>query len=161
MNTLQRLRREANLTQRQLAHEAGITPLAVLKNEQGLYTRPSASLVRVLAHATGTPETAIVAGYQNDQVLFRQHAAKQVRASVDLFYFTNQPPVGSLKEFIHLICDGSVQQFCKLLAVHPTVVARYLRKPGTQMPSQLRTAFKDCGVEDWKVDFIDLQHSRN
>lgn len=173
MSTLKRLRKEAGLTEQELADLAGITRHAVLRNEQMLYTRPSTEIVNCLSDLTDTHPQDILEDYDADRIgrihltstMLSKHRPSTLAEIADvqsvcerLLSAANHPAVGkNISPFQHFRealfsyynLPTSRIQFCIHLCLHPAVVTRYETNwplNSGKMPTAVGNALETIGV---------------
>lgn len=144
MNPLKRARIYFGLSQRLLADELGITPLAVLRYEQGLYENPSEKLTERLEVSPDEYRTWRVMHQESQRDNF-----KSVPTINSLIYAAeNKHPFTAFREIMTNRAVGKQSQiaFCILLAIHPSVVADYENGKMERMPPLVKEALHNAGV---------------
>lgn len=138
-NPLRRIRRSHNLTQKEVAIGAGITPQVVLKAEQGLYGMVPPRLISVLSEISEIGEKDLEERYKKWQAEKRLESRAEVLSKLCI-------PTGGISygEFRRTVA-GSTNAFCRLLCLHPAQWTR-LEKHGGE-DSFFVEALKEAELE--------------
>jgi len=169
------LRREANLTQADLAKLAGITRIAVLRYEQGIYSQLSDKLADTLSevHPDNPSPKTIHSLYAADRKAQRQVARNilgvlpVLRVSTDpcrspFYNFRVDVMVGSSYEgdLSGSPISDSRMAFCNLLGLHPATVVDYERGVTKTMPVGIKEALIEVGFsEEYVADLGAIQEA--
>ena len=182
---LSALRREANLTQAELARLAGITRIAVLRYEQGIYSQLSEKLADTLSevHPDRPHPRTIHSLYAADRKARRQVARNLLgvlpilRVSTDpcrspFYNFRVDVMVGSSYEgdlsgspisgspISGSPISDSRMSFCNLLGLHPATVVDYERGLTRTMPAGIKEALIEVGFsEEYVTDLGAIQEA--
>jgi hypothetical protein len=134
-NVLVSLRSELGLSQASVARMVGISPAAVMRNEQAIYSKPSDRLVEFYALSGLLDRDTIYAAYDNYQEWRRHLSISEI----------GRPPLdpGGLFNW-RFIRKISQIEFCKLYCVHPAVLAKFEKGEMSSVPEQLKEAI---GIE--------------
>lgn len=169
-----RLRREANLTQADLARLAGITRIAVLRYEQGIYSQLSDKLADTLSevHPDNPSPKTIHSLYAADRKAQRQVARNilgvlpVLRVSTDpcrspFYNFRVDVMVGSShRSSYEGDLNDSRMAFCNLLGLHPATVVDYERGVTKTMPVGIKEALIEVGFsEEYVADLGAIQEA--
>lgn len=153
-NPIKEVRLRKNLTQRVLASYGNVTVGAVIKHEQGLYVNPSPRILDVLSDEVLT-SGLLTTAYRCWQDDLRESADLPTTAN---YYEGNSRPVGT-SPFLHyrtkFIGCSSRMAFCKLLALHPSIVAEYEAGRTKYMPVSIYQALIMAGVKPSLLAILD------
>lgn len=146
MNPFKKLREQHNITQETLARVAGVTTQSILRYEQGLYEKPSDKIVNALSSLTGAKPPVLKLKYE----IWRRF--QQERASPIFVVIRPLQLKPGEHPFITFRTNqgyASRMAFCKLLAIHPSVVADYEKGRQKHMPRMIKQALinADCREE--------------
>lgn len=167
MNTIQQARKEAGLSQAELANQAGVSRHSVLRLEQLCYPKPLPNIVDTLSDITGLSVDAINSGYIYDVRLNREYngtvwfndtasSVALVVAKAALNHVLEGASGGSHSHVFEVwrraMCErigqrSSQIQFCQMFSVHPSVLNRY-ETFKTSFPHALEEAFIDAGIKN-------------
>lgn len=148
-NPFKSLRISLGLSQKEIADQIGITSQVVLRNEQGLYTTPNVQIMTVLlreAHSRG-----IIKHTYHSLTEAYDTWVKDVRHTNG--YIFNRPitfklghrPVAHPFRIWRESFGFSRIGFCKLLALHPSIVQSYEEGRTGPLPDVIRAALIDAG----------------
>lgn len=127
------------MTQRQLAEKAEQTVGSIIKHEQGLYDEPSLRIIVSLTSDILKQDLLIISykGWIDDK---RWNAHLPTTAQ---YYEGNSRPVGT-SPFLHyrtkFLGCATRMELCKLLALHPSIVAEYEAGRTKNMPESIYKA---------------------
>jgi hypothetical protein len=157
MNPIKELRRKHNLTQRSLAEQAGISPTAVLRYEQGLYEQISEKIVDALAEHEPNCRMYIRASYLEWRFNHQKEATKYFNPLPALAVLSDEHPFVTFRRSITTRAVGkdSRVSFCILLAIHPSVVLDYEAGKQEHMPNLIQQALANAGVSARYINSLD------
>ena len=146
-----RLRREYNLTQSELAREAQISSLAVLRNEHLCYHTPLPNVATALALYTGVPLKIIIHEYHIDVSRRRKYTSETLLplALDDPIQFLHTV---NFKDWRIFICirenlPTSVIKFSSMICVNPSTITDYEKRQSinsnASIPAALRVAWNE------------------
>ena len=165
-----RLRREANLTQADLARLAGITRIAVLRYEQGIYSQLSDKLADTLSevHPDNPDPRTIHSLYAADRKAQRQ-VARNILGVLPVLRVSTSPCRSPFYNFRVDVMIGSSYEgdlndsrmaFCNLLGLHPATVVDYERGVTKTMPVGIKEALIEVGFsEEYVADLGAIQEA--
>ena len=150
-NPIKKLRQEQNLTQKALAEQAGISPTAVLRYEQGLYQEISPKITKALEDET------LPLRYRLWRLKHQQDAERYFKELPQLTIKPGEHPFETFRKTITTRAVGkdSRVSFCILLAIHPSVVAEYEKGKQMHMPGLIREALNTAGVPGLYLNSLD------
>lgn len=164
------LRREANLTQAELAKLAGVTRIAVLRYEQGIYSQLSDKLAKTLSdyHPDRPHPRTIHSLYAADRKARRQ-VARNLLGVLPILRVSSDPCRSPFYNFRIDVMAGSSYEgdsnesrmsFCNLLGLHPATVVDYERGLTRTMPAGIREALIEVGFNNEYVnDLASIQEA--
>lgn len=164
------LRREANLTQAELAKLAGVTRIAVLRYEQGIYSQLSEKLAKTLSdyHPDRPHPRTIHSLYAADRKANRQ-VARNLLGVIPVLRVSTDPCRSPFYNFRVDVMVGSSYEgdvsdsrmsFCNLLGLHPATVVDYERGLTRTMPAGIREALIEVGFsEEYVADLGAIQEA--
>ena len=156
-NPIKRLRRERGLSQKGLADALDMSTHGLLRYEQGLYEHLSPKILEWIGENTNDRAYEECA-YQE----FRKHQQWIASQWVD-----NLPPIQinaeahpfvTFREHITTRAVGTKSRirFCILLAVNPAVVLNYDKGKQGPMPSLIKEALTNAGVDPEYLHRLDV-----
>lgn len=167
-----RIRRlAANYTIDQLAARAGVTHDHIIRNEQGLFTKPSPKVLGCIIELSGDTSDQIVLEYEN--WVAHQRRQEPIRSLVKRTISFDRASKLRAHPFLlwrTAIAPGvSRIAFCQMIACHPATVLRYEKGLQRPMPSQIFKALQECGMDSGKLhqlatlgcEYFDHQRSIN
>lgn len=156
-NPIRSLRRSFNLTQRSLAEQAGISPTAVLRYEQGLYEEVSGKIVTALAEHDPIEAARIPSKYRSWRNAHQVAAHKFFEPLPALAVLSDEHPFVTFRRSITTRAVGKDSRisFCILLAIHPSVVLDYEAGKQEHMPNLIQQALINAGVTSMYVNSLD------
>lgn len=158
MNPIKELRTKHNLTQRALAEQAGISPTALLRYEQGLYENVSEKILDVLVDiddsALAQNLNALYTIWRNEH---REEAAKYFQPLPHLVVIGDEHPFVTFRRTITMRAVGKDSRiaFCILLALHPSVVLDYEANKQAGMPHMIKAALLTAGLTERYINSLD------
>jgi transcriptional regulator with XRE-family HTH domain len=158
-NPIRAARRSLNLTQRSLAEQAGISPTAVLRYEQGLYEEISDKIYRTLLEYEPL-DVSIVdlpAYYRAWRTHHQYEASKYFNPLPALAVLSDEHPFVTFRRSITTRAVGKDSRisFCILLAIHPSVVLDYEAGKQEHMPNLIQQALANAGVSARYINSLD------
>ena len=118
----------------------GLTRTAVIRTEQGLYSRPPDRYLSLLREMSGLNSDELMEQYIEWQRLHRLESAAVLQAAY------NRHPV-NFNALMHLAFPRESQVGrAKRLCVHQSTLARYEAGRYLEMPEQIKEALRDCGI---------------
>lgn len=156
MNPIKELRRKHNLTQRSLAEQAGISPTAVLRYEQGLYEHVSMKIVNALSEYDELEGVVLPGRYDLWRFKTQRDAAKFFTPLPSLAVNLTEHPFTTFRRTITTRAVGKDSRisFCILLAIHPSVVLDYEAGKQEHMPNLIRNALFNAGLTLQYIDSL-------
>lgn len=157
-NPIKRVRTNHNMTQRSLAEQAGISPTAVLRYEQGLYEKLSDKINNVLKELDDTQMSKMLPELY---VLWREdvqlHAKPYFIPLPNLAVNLNEHPFTTFRRTVTTRAVGKDSRisFCILLAIHPSVVLDYEAGKQEHMPNLIKEALLVAGVPAEYIHSLD------
>lgn len=150
-NPIKKLRQELNLTQKALAEQAGISPTAVLRYEQGLYQEISPKITKVLE------DDNLPKRYHLWRLVHQQSAEEYFKELPQLTIKPGEHPFETFRKTVtsRAVGKDSRVSFCILLAIHPSVVAEYEKAKQMHMPRLIQEALDTAGVPDTYINSLD------
>jgi transcriptional regulator with XRE-family HTH domain len=153
-NPLKARRLLAGWTQDDLARYAGVTHDNIVRNEQGLFNRPSPAILATICDYTGEDEERVTKEYQAWIASKRRsdYTRNLVKRAISF------PPARSLNQHPFLLWRLAVAPgtsriaFCQMLCLHPATVLKYETGQQRPMPSQIKTALKEAGMDPIRLD---------
>jgi transcriptional regulator with XRE-family HTH domain len=155
-NPIKSRRLQAGWTQDDLANFAGVTHDNVVRNEQGLFNRPSPAILATVCEYTGeSPErltkeyTAWIANKRRSDSIW-----------TSLRRVISFPNAGSLTGHPFLLWRTAVFPgvsrigFCQILCLHPATVLKYEKGEQRTMPSQIKYALSEAGMDKARIDAL-------
>lgn len=150
MNPIRQARLDSHLTQKELAQRLGISTLAVIRYEQGLYQNISEKFTAEL-------------GVKNDSYqAWRTMHQEAAREYMKPFPFVRTIPDGEhpFVQFRKIITQRAVgtssrMAFCILLALHPATVASYEKCGLRKLPNAISVALYNAGVSLAQINELD------
>ena len=154
---LKLVRTNANLSQSQIAEMAGITPLAVLRYEQGLLENLSPKLAAVIAELADVPLAVVHDEYEDDRRIQRVSQTNIFRNPPSLELRPDEHPFETFRKLITRRAVGTESRmaFCKLLALHPAVVAEYDKGKCKHMPAMIKEALLAASCPEKFIETLD------
>lgn len=144
---------EPRMTIKQLAYEAMVEPLIVIRTEQGLFSEPPEGILLSLSVASFVSQTDLVTQYkdwQRRQRWINGKALIKVPAPVGLG--VSAPIYEYLR---HAWPDLGLQGRAKKLCVHHSTLMRYEQGLQPFMPGQLAIALSHAGVDSLTLELLD------
>lgn len=165
INPLKEARLDRNLTQAQLAKLAGMSSNAVVKYEHGLYSLPSDNIIHALWEwdrnklKTGIPYQEFWASLCEKYQAWRVHKKTHANSTLTSRGFTIPPNTTAHPLTIWRICLGlnSQMEFCKLLAIHPSIMSQYESGKTRSMPTELHDSLTMASVGSDFIDYLDTR----
>lgn len=157
-NPMKDARLALGLTQAQLADRAGITRLAVIRAEQGVFTRLPQSIIHILADF----DNEISINYREFQRQHREFSYGRLSPTFDfqtLDYSSSQvelSPVGNpLAKWAETSNFSSRMSLCIAFCLHPAVVTKFENTIDYQnIPELITDAFLESGYSiDMMAEF--------
>ena len=158
INPLKKWRTRLNLSQRDLAYRADVTPQAVLKYEQGLYQDPSPNIVSAIMKAAvdhGYPISydKLVADYRDWRIVHQVAQRWVFDRVLTLPVKPNEHPFITFRERLYnpqrVTNKGySIQGFSVLLALHPATVSYYNSGRCREMPKAIHDGLVRAGCRE-------------
>lgn len=161
MNTIKRLRNEANLTEQQLADEVGVTKDYIVKLENTLYANASPFVVNFLAKELGLNAIDIHADYDSD---YESKAQTWLEISRDFpelnwvrlhdtmcrmdWTITHDHPHLWFRRFVANYYDlpDSQIKWAQYMGIHPASLSKYELTKTANMPSAIRRSLSMLGL---------------
>lgn len=149
-NPIKQARQRFNITQRSLAEQAGISPTAVLRYEQGLYENISGKIFKALLDLD--PNDGMLrdlpALYRDWRNIHQSVASGYVHPLPNLQVYPQKHPFITWRETVtrRAVGKDSRISFCILLAIHPSVVLHYEAGKQRHMPKLIQDALINAGV---------------
>lgn len=156
MNPIKELRKKHNLTQRALAEQAGISPTALLRYEQGLYEEISEKIVDAL-YGIDDDAALLRVQYRWWRQDHQLEAAKYFKPLPHLVVIGDEHPFVTFRRSITTRAVGKDSRisFCILLAIHPSVVLDYEASKQEHMPNLIQVALTAAGVPEHYINSLD------
>lgn len=155
-NPLKIRRLNKNLTMDQLAREARVTHDNIIRNEQGLYNKPSPAILSVVAKLNDDDPAGICLEYENWIAWKRRQEPIRslVRRTIsfDKAHKLKQHPF--LLWRLAIAPGVSRIAFCQMLCCHPATVLKYEKGLQRTMPSQIYTALQECGMDSIRINAL-------
>lgn len=159
MNTITRYRKDANLTEAQLATLAGVSRDYIVKLEQTVYTTPSGRILEVLSDLCYTTPSEILTEYTaewNEKSLVIP-LIEDWEVLVD--EWKNARLVSDAHPHIllrHIIAKrvglaGSQIKWAKWGSIHPAILSKYELGKTTRLPESIKDHLKRLGMSDFSV----------
>jgi transcriptional regulator with XRE-family HTH domain len=169
-STLKELREELNLTQSELADQAGVSRHAILRLEQLCYPTPLPNVIHTLSDILGTSVTVLNARYVDDvrvnralsgEQYFYDHPYMIALAEQLIKQYANvtvNPAVHPFEQWRTAITDynglpSSRIHFSQLTSIHPATLARY-ESFKTGFPPPIEVAFKAMGFPNTLLELF-------
>lgn len=146
------LREHHNITQEQLANAAGTTSQSILRYEQGLYEKPSEKIIDALVKLSGVAAPKLLLRYEYWRLAHQERAAPVFAANRPLLVKAGEHPFVTFRSSLGY---ESRMAFCKLLAIHPSVVAEYEKGNQKHIPRMIKNALINGGCRRITVDQLD------
>jgi transcriptional regulator with XRE-family HTH domain len=149
-NPLKLRRLNANYTQDQLASLAGVTHDNIIRNEQGLFNKPSPRVLTAITRIdpSNTDRVRILKEYTNWIAWRRRQEPVRsfVRRQISF------PQAEKLNNHPFLLWRMAVYpssriEFCKILCLHPATLLKYETVKQRPMPSQIYNALIEAGTD--------------
>ena len=165
INPLKKWRTRLQLSQRELAFKADVTPQAILKYEQGLYQDPSPNITKAIMQAA--VEKGFYVDYEKlirdyrDWRIVHQVAQRWIFDRViTLPIKPNEHPFITFRERLYnpqrVTNKGySIQGFSVLLALHPATVSYYNAGRCREMPKVIHDGLIRAGLREGLVEELD------
>ena len=156
INPIKTFRQLHNLTQRSLAEQAGMSPTAVLRYEQGLYQELSEKISGVFTsldeEAANLPEA-----YRTWRKAHQLEAKRYINPLPNLMVISGEHPFTTWRRTVTTRAVGkdSRVSFCILLAIHPGVVLEYEKGKQRHMPHLIKEALINAGASETYVKSLD------
>lgn len=156
MNPIKALRRQHNITQRDLAEQAGISPTALLRYEQGIYENLS-DKIAIALERYNDENVDLYQAYKEWRFTYQYSASKYVHPLPNLQVHPNEHPFTTWRKTVTTRAVGKDSRisFCILLAVHPSVVLDYEAAKQAHMPNLIAAALQKAGVPDNYISNLD------
>lgn len=168
-NPLKSERLSRNLTQKQLAKLAQISQNAIVKYEHGLYQHASSSIIHALYAWDLSHRLTTTHNYETfdknlkvKYMVWRVKAVQEARPHLQKgrYYGVHPRPVG-----LHPMADwrtnylfiDSQMEFCKLLVLHPSILAQYESGHTRSMPSEIKFALAHCDLPDITIEALEIE----
>lgn len=155
-NPLKIRRLSRNYTIDQLATEAGVTHDHIIRNEQGLFNKPSPKVLSAILRLSGDRPEDVVLEYRN--WISWKRRQEPIRSLVKRNITFDRPERLTQHPFLlwrTAIAPGTSRiEFCKMLAVHPSTLLKYETGQQRPMPSQIYDALIECGMTKDKVEAL-------
>lgn len=151
-NTLRDARRASNLSQVELAIQAGVTRHSIIRLEQHCYPHPLPNVIATLSEINGASEAALISAYEAE-VKARRAAVGNLILSrsgwLPLSYVAGHPYKHLFAQWRIRLCKLndlpiSAIQFSQLFSIHPAVLSAYESWRST-FPRGIETALLDAG----------------
>jgi len=151
-NIFKVLRKERGLTQEQLAKKCRVTRLAIIRNEQGLFTSPLPAVAHFFNGGRQVEEA-----YRHYQFSKRREAdvTNAVKRAVTLDRISKLPAQPFLLWRNEILGPISQMKFCQMLCLHPATVANYERNNQRFMPMQIKLALLDAGLTGSRLENLE------
>jgi DNA-binding XRE family transcriptional regulator len=147
-NPLKSRRLAAGWTQDDLANFAGVTHDNVVRNEQGLFNRPSPAILSTICEYTGDTPEKITKEYT--AWIANKRRSESVRGPLRRVISFPQARVLTQHPFLlwrTAVFPGlSRIAFCQILCLHPATVLKYEKGQQRTMPSQITMALSEGGM---------------
>lgn len=155
-NPLKARRLLAGWTQDDFANYAGVTHDNIVRNEQGLFNRPSPAVLACICEYTGENPESVTKEY----TAWIAHKRRSDYTRQLLKRTISFPNSEKLKNHPFLlwrlaIAPGTSRiAFCQLLCLHPATVLKYEKGEQRPMPSQIRVALKEAGMDQKYLEML-------
>ena len=155
-NPLKIRRLQAGWTQDDLANFAGVTHDNVVRNEQGLFNRPSPAILSTLVEYTGESSEKITKEY-TAWIANKRRSDSVRRPMRRIISF---PAAHRLTGHPFLLWRTAIFPgisriaFCQILCLHPATVLKYEKGEQRTMPSQIKDALSEAGMSKEKIDAL-------
>lgn len=163
VNPLRALREAAGLSSASAAEKAGITPQAVLRNEQAVYASPSDALLQTLWRAAPESDLHDYGILMADYHSFQRGTRQDSFGVLDPVGFFPVPAVGLPREhpFVawRLFSDVKARiQISKKFCVHPATVFKFEAQPYlcASVPRELIRALLESGYDPLVLDRLEV-----
>lgn len=153
MNPIRDFREQLSLSLNDMARLASVTPLAIIRSEQGVFTSVPPSVVSAVlnskivvtrsGHALVDPDS-IQEAYEAFQRFTRRSNYGQLSPDLPPF----KPGVSPLVHWRLTSNLPSQMGFCKAFCVHPSPVAQIERGLQRKLPGQLIDGLSEAGYDD-------------
>lgn len=159
INPIRILRDRFYMTQRSLAEQAGMSPSAILRYEQGLYQEISEKICGVFKEKDSLDAyiNDLPAYYRAWRTNYQYKASKYTHPLPNLQVRPNEHPFITWRKTLTTRAVGKDSRisFCILLAVHPSVVLDYENAKQAHMPKLIRDALLNAEVPATHLDNLD------
>lgn len=155
-NPLRSLRTSHGLTQHYIAEKAGVSALAVLRYEQGLYDSPSPKLIDALSEYYPLGRQDLIDAYQAWRIM-KQEDSRDCFKPWPQVLIGNEHPFATFRKVItqRAVGKSSKMSFCVLLAIHPATLYSYEHSRLTHIPSVIKSALHNAGVTGEHISELD------
>lgn len=162
MNTITRYRKDANLTELQLANLAGVSRDYIVKLEQTTYTTPSGRILEVLSDLTYTTESEILAEYlaewhakttgielMNDWELIKDEWRNELAKRDD-------HPHVILRQILarRIGIPGSQIRWAKWGSIHPAILSKYELGKTVRLAESIKDHLRRLGAGSDLLSFL-------
>jgi len=138
----------------QVAYEAGVTHDNVVRNEQGLFTRPSPAILNCVANFSGDPVGNILKEYEAWVANKRRQEPIRTLVKREITW----PSAQQLTQHPFLLWRTAIAPgvsriaFCQMICCHPATVLKYEKADQRTMPSQIFEALCETGMNLQKIN---------
>ncbi|SRR5881394_1830392 len=168
MNVITRYRKDAGLTEQELADKSGVTRNYIVKLEQTVYRSPSEKVTNYLAEATYGSTSEIVTEYDEDFRRKQDHMDALEPPDWDLIksslsVLLNQKPETHpfvlLRQLLsdHYLMPGSQIKWATTFNIHPAELSKYELGKTINMPSSVVRSLVRLGCPTELLGFVDAR----
>ncbi len=162
-NVITRYRKDAGLTEQQLADQAEVSRDYIVKLEQTMYTTPSGKVIEVLCDLTYAEERDIIIEYESEYALKLKNPIGSVeQPDYEILrdewkirmLETEQHPHICMRQLLsaHYHFGGSQVKWAKTFGIHQGILNKYELGKTNRMPVSVRSALGSIGVPHYLVE---------
>ena len=159
MNTISRYRKDANLTEAQLATLAGVSRDYIVKLEQTVYTTPSGRILEVLSDLCYTTPQEILTEYLEEWNKKSETIELITDWPVLVDEWKNAMVTADAHPHIllrHIIAKrvglaGSQIKWAKWGSIHPAILSKYELGKTTRLPESVKAHLQRLGMKDFQL----------
>jgi transcriptional regulator with XRE-family HTH domain len=155
-NPLKARRINANYSMDQVARKANVTHDNVVRNEQGLFSKPNPAILEAIATISGDSPAQITMEYIAWVAAKRRQEPLRTLVKRQITF----PPAKMLHSQPFLLWRTAIAPnlsriaFCQLICCHPATLFKYEKGDQRTMPSQIFEALYDAGMSKESIETL-------